>query len=131
MKQNDHMIVSVLTRQKPSPECYDISPSRKRRSAIHHSDTIEECRKKNFDDVSQWLLEDWISTLAEGGGAKKRFQYCVNPNSSTQFLCLRAIQGHSGESAIDLALQDILLIPKGFTEYLLHHVGNANEKNSF
>ena len=32
--------------------------------AIHYSDIIDECRKKKFDDASQWLLEDWISTLA-------------------------------------------------------------------
>ena len=50
--------------------------------AIHYSDIIEECRNKKFVDASQWLLEDGISTLAEGRGAKKRFQYCVNPNSS-------------------------------------------------
>ena len=50
--------------------------------------------------------------LAKGGGAKKRFQYCVNPTSPNQFLYLRAIQGHSRESAIDPALQDNILIPK-------------------
>ena len=32
--------------------------------AIHYSDIIEECRRKKFDSASQWLLEDWISTLA-------------------------------------------------------------------
>ena len=92
--------------------------------AIHYSNIIEEC-----DDASQWLLEDWISKLAKGGGAKKRFQYCVNPNSPNQFLYLRAMQGHSGQSAIDPALQDSILIPKGFTEYL-YHIRNANELNS-
>ena len=65
----------------------------------------------------------------KGGGAKKRFQYCLNPNSSNQFLHLRSFQGHSGESAVDSALQDHVLLPKGFTEYL-YHVGNANEWNS-
>ena len=82
-----------------------------------------------FDDASQWPLEDWISTLAQGGGAKKLFQYCLNPNSPNQFLYLRAFQWHSRESAIDPALQDIVLLPKGFTEYI-HHVGNASELNS-
>ena len=97
--------------------------------AIHCSDIIEECRKKNFGDVSQWSLEDWISTLAKGGGTKKRSQYCLNPNSSKHFLYLRAIEGDSGESAIDPALQDNVLLPKGFTEYI-YHVGNASELNS-
>ena len=31
---------------------------------LKNCDIIEECRKK-FDDASQWLLEDWISTLAK------------------------------------------------------------------
>ena len=43
--------------------------------AIHCNDSMEECRRKNFDDASEWLLEDWISKLAKGGGAKTRFQY--------------------------------------------------------
>ena len=97
--------------------------------AIHYSDIIEECREKKFDDASQWLLEDWILSLAKGRGAKKRFQCCVNPNSFNQFLYLRAIQGHSGENAVDPAVQDNVLLPKGFTEYI-YHVGNANEVNS-
>ena len=80
---------------------------------------------KKFDDASQWVLEDWISKLAKGGGAKKRFHCCVNPNSSNQFLYSLAIQGRSGESAFDPALQDNVLLPKGFTEYI-YHVGNAN-----
>ena len=97
--------------------------------AIQYNDIVEECGKKKFGDASQWSLEDWISTLAKGGGPKKRCQYCFNPHSSNQFRHLRAIQGHSGESAVDLALQDNVLLPKGFTEYL-YHVGNANELNS-
>ena len=108
---------------------HDQSVPRGSDGAIHHSDIIEECRKQKFDDASQRLLEDWISTLAQGGGAKKRFQHCVNPNSSNQFLYLRAIQGHSGGNVVDPALQDNVLLPKGFTEYI-YHVGNANELNS-
>ena len=90
---------------------------------------LDECRKHKFDDASQWFFGDWISILAKGGGAKKRFQHCVNPNSSNQFLYLRAIQGHSEENAIDPTLQDNALLPKGFTEFL-YHVRNANELNS-
>ena len=56
----------------------------------------------------------------------KRFQYCLNPNSCNQFLYLRAIHGHSGDNAVDHALQDNVLSPKGFTEYI-YHVGNASE----
>ena len=101
---------------------HDQSVPRGSDRAIHFSDIIEECRKQKFDDASQWFLEDWISTR---GGAKKSFQYCVNPNSSNQFLYLRAIQGHSGDNDVDPELQDNVLLPKGFTEYF-YHVGKLN-----
>ena len=41
----------------------------------------------------------------------------------------RAIQGHSGDKAIDPELQDNVFLPKGFTEYI-YHVRNASELNS-
>ena len=109
--------------------CHDQSIPRGIDGAIQYNDIIEECRREKFDGASQWLLEDWISTLAIGGGAKKRFQNCVNPNSSNQFLYLRAIQGHSGDDAIDPSLQDDVSLPKGCTEHIFH-VGNASELNS-
>ena len=65
---------------------------------------------------------------AKGGGQKKRFQYCLNPNYPHQFLYFRAIQGHSG-STINPALQDNVLLPEGFTEYI-YQVGNGNELRS-
>ena len=37
-----------------------------------------------------------------------------------------AIQGHSGGIPIDPELQDNVLLPKGFTEYI-YHVGNVSE----
>ena len=78
--------------------------------------------KKDFVNAPHWSIEKWISVLAKGGGQKERFQYCLNPNYPHQFLYFRAIQGHSG-STINLALQDHVLLPEGFTEYI-YHVGN-------
>ena len=98
---------SVLTCQKQLPDCYDM--------VKRYNDIIEECKKK-FDGASQWPREHWISTMAKGG-AENRFQYP------------RAIQGHSGDTAIYPELQDNVLLPKGFTEYIFH-VGNASELNS-
>ena len=46
----------------------------------------------------------WMSTMAKGGGNKKRFQYCTYP--SGEILYLRALQGHSGRNLIDPSLQD-------------------------
>ena len=82
--------IDIETQRSHDHKCYEVSKAMTRLlrhdqsvprgsdGAIHNSDIIEECRKKKFDDASQWLLEDWISTLAEGRGAKKRFQCCVN-----------------------------------------------------
>ena len=49
----------------------------------------------------------------------------MNPNYPQKFLYLRAIQGHSG-STINPALQDNVLLPEGFPEYI-YHVGNGKE----
>ena len=76
--------------------------------------------KKKFDGALQWSINGCISFLAKGGGPKKRFQYCLNPNSSKHFLYFRAIQGHSGGNLVDPALQDNVLLPEDFTEYILH-----------
>ena len=86
-------------------------------------------RRKGLDGALQWSIEDWISILAREGGQKKRFQYCLNPNSSRQILYCRSIQRHSGGIAIDPELQDNVLLPKEFTEYT-HHVGNVSGMHS-
>ena len=55
---------------------------------------LAELFKSRFAGASNWSVEAWISFLAEGGGPKKRFQYCLNPNSSEHFLYFQTIQGH-------------------------------------
>ena len=52
---------------------HDPSVPREDDGAVRFDDIMEEFKKK-FDGALQWLLEDWISTLARGGGAKKRFE---------------------------------------------------------
>ena len=61
--------------------------------AVRFDDLMEEFKAK-FDGTSQWSINTWINFLAKGGGPKKRFQYCLNPNSSKHFQLFRAIQGH-------------------------------------
>ena len=83
LKHNDHAIKSVEECQKLSPDCCDMI-EKSLEEATERSTTVtssRECRKQKFDDASQCLLEDWMSKLAKWGGAKKRFQDCVNPNS--------------------------------------------------
>ena len=88
---------------------HDQSIPREDAGAVRFDDIVEEFKEK-LDGASQWFLEDWISTLAKGGGAKKRFQHCLNPNSFRHILCFRAIQGHSGGIAIDPELQDKCIV---------------------
>ena len=64
-----------------------------------------------------------------GGGPKKRFQYCLNRNLSKHFLYFKAIHGHSGGNLVDPALQDNVLLPENFTEFI-YHVGTVSEIHS-
>ena len=61
--------------------------------------------------------------MAGGGGNKKRFQYCADP-SGQEILYFRALQGHSGRNPIDPTLQDNVLSPNNFFEYI-YHIGCA------
>ena len=122
VKHNDHLW-SVKSHH-PIAATWSISPSRKRSNPQqwHHRRVQEEEVRRCFATVS-WRV-DINSGKRERSEAK--ISYCVNPNSSNQSLHLRAIQGHSGDNAIDLASQDNVLLTKGFTEYI-YHVGNASE----
>ena len=60
--------------------------------------------------------------MAGGGGQKKRFQYCTD--SSGTILYLRALQGHSGRNPIDTSLQEKVLIPDNFFDYI-YHIGGV------
>ena len=65
-----------------------------------------------------WSDEKWKSIMARGGENKTRFQYCTD--AWGQILYLRGLQGHSGRNVIDPALQDNVLIPDDFFEYICH-----------
>ena len=67
-----------------------------------------------------WCTE---SKLAGGGGNKKRFQCCIDP-SGQEILNFRALQGHSGRNFFDPTLQDNVLIPNNFFEYM-YQIGCA------
>ena len=57
------------------------------------------------------------------GGNKKRFQYFTDP-SGQEILYFPAVQCQSGRNPIDPTLQDNVLIPNDFFEYI-HHIGCA------
>ena len=84
---------------------------------------IKDHLQNEFVHSRHWSHEKWKSTVAKGGGNKKRFQNCTDP-SGQEILDLRALQGHSRRNFIDLALQDNVSIPNNFFEYI-YHIGCA------
>ena len=83
---------------------------------------IKDNLQKHFLYCHHWSDDKWKKSMARGGGNKKRYQYCTD--SSGAILYLRALQGHSGRSLIDPTLQDNVIIPSGFFQYI-YHVGCA------
>ena len=60
--------------------------------------------------------------MAAGGGSKRRYQYCSDISGIIVYL--RALQGHSRRSLIDLSLQDNVIIQRGFFQHI-YHIGCA------
>ena len=83
---------------------------------------IKDYLRNHFVYSQHWSDKKWKSSMARGGGNKKRFQYWTD--SSGTILYLRALQGHSGRNLVDPSLQDTVLIPDGFFKYI-YHVGCA------
>ena len=77
---------------------------------------LTEYFRNDLVQSQHWSDEKWKSTMAKGGGNKKRFQYCID--SSGAILYFRALQGHSGRNLIDPSLHDNVLIPDDFLEFI-------------
>ena len=84
---------------------------------------LKDYLPNDFVRSQHWSDEMWKSTMAKGGGHKKKFQYCT-VQSGQEILHLRALQGHSGRNLIDPSLQDNVLIPNDFCDYI-YHIGCA------
>ena len=80
---------------------------------------LKDYLRNEFVHSQHWSDEKWKSTMGGGGGHKKRFQYCTD-SSGQEILYLRALQGHSGRNPIDPTLQDNVLNPDNFFDYLYH-----------
>ena len=74
--------------------------------------------------TQNWSDNRWLACLAAGGGPKRRYQYCSDSVGS--IIYLRALQGHSGDRIIDLAMQDHVLIGPGVFPYIYHVGSNFN-----
>ena len=83
---------------------------------------IKENLQKHFQHCHHWSDDKWKKSMAGGGGNKEMYQYCID--SSRKIVYLRALQGHSGRNLIDPTLQDNVVIPSNFFQYI-YHVGCA------
>ena len=83
---------------------------------------IKDDLQKYFLHCHHWSDDKWKKSMAGGGGNKKRYQYCTD--SSGAILYLQVLQGHSGRSLVDPTLQDNVVIPSDFFQYI-NHVGCA------
>ena len=60
---------------------------------------------------------------------RRGFNTAQTLNLPNIFLYFLAIQGHSGGDLVDPTLQDNVLLPDDFAEYI-HHIGNAHDMPS-
>ena len=84
---------------------------------------LKDDLQNKFEYSQHWSDDVWKSKMRGGGGNRKRFQYCTDP-SGQEILYFRALQGHSGRNLNDPLLQDNVLIPDDFFEYI-DHIGCA------
>ena len=130
MKQNDHMIISVMKCQKPSPDCYDMI-NQSWEEATERSTTVTSstsARRRSSTMLRNCYLKIGYELWQKEVERRKDFNIAriqALPNKSCTFQQFTDIQ----ETMLDPTLQDNVLLPKGFTEYN-YHVGNANESNS-
>ena len=83
---------------------------------------LEDCLRYELETSQHWSDEMWKSKMAGGGGNKKN--QCCTDSSGQEILYLQALQGHSGRNPIDPPLQDNVLNPDNFFEYI-YHIGFA------
>ena len=108
---------------KSSQGCFEVSKFMIR--LLRHDESVlrEEDGAVRCDDLAEKFKAKF------DGGPKKSVQYFLNLNSSEHFLYFRAIQGHSGAALVDPTLQDNVLLPDDFAEYV-YHIGNAHDMHS-
>ena len=77
----------------------------------------------NFSTLNVGLMMYGTARWQEAEGNKKKFN-TVLLRQDKKFFTFRALQGHSGRNPIDPTLQDNVLIPNDFFEYI-YHIGCA------
>ena len=126
-----------------SPIAYPVS-----RTTEYSSSSWSSTSRRRWSDrtleikglVFRTILHNLNSGLMKSGRVqwrkaeetRKGFQYCTDP-SGQEILYLRALPGHSGRNLVDPELQDNVLIPNDFFEYIdyiecainLHSITNS------
>ena len=103
-----------------------VNSSRRRRSReIRRSDQQIEGRIWFYFAVDSPYLGEFFGT----GRRKEKYFNTAWILMTWINSCIRAIQRHSGENFVDPFLQDNILLPSDFAEYI-YHVGNAYEMHS-
>ena len=83
---------------------------------------MKENLQNQFPQSIHWSDDRWKACLAAEGVVKRRFQYCTDDSGAIVYFL--ALKGHSGRNLIDPSLQDNVVIPSNFFQYI-YHVGCA------
>ena len=123
---------------KFSQGCFEVSQFMIRLLWHDYSVHREDDGAVRFDDLAEkfksrfGVLRNGQFKLGELSWQKRRRtegKVSVLLESSKHFLYLRAIQGRSGGTLVDPTLQDNVLLPDDFAEYI-YHIGNAHDMHS-
>ena len=82
----------------------------------------KEHLQSQFPQVQCWSDDRWKACLAAGGGAKRRYQCCIDVSGIIVYF--RALQGHLGRNLINPMLQDNVIIQRGLFHHI-YHIGCA------
>ena len=83
---------------------------------------IEDDGAVRFDDLVN-------SSLDQFPGKRRRTEEEVSPHYSKHFLYFRTIHGHFEGALVDPTLQDNVLLPDDFAEFI-YHIGNTHDMHS-
>ena len=109
--------ISILLRER---KWIDINPERIRQDCFAVSKAM--IRLLRLDQFLEKMMEQYDLTTS-WKNSRKSSMVLRKGLASKHFVCLRASQGHSGGILVDPALQNNVLLPEEFTEYI-YHIGN-------
>ena len=104
-------VIKLLRHDEPVPREDD--------GAVRFDD-LAEIFEAQIDGTSEWTVDAWTTFLAKGGGPKKRFEYCLNPVLLNIFCISEQSRDIQEVKIVDPTLQDNVLLPDDFAEYIYH-----------